>query len=134
MSSSQTLGEIVSSVKRVTDIIGEIAAASQEQSAGIDQVNRTVTQMDHVVQSNAAQTVEMSATAESLSAQAEQLQTLVARFKLGDERPEQTEVAVDLLPDVAPPESKTAADETADGTAAKAGPKPVYYIGSSMRH
>ncbi|HEY2988399.1 MAG TPA: methyl-accepting chemotaxis protein [Candidatus Binatia bacterium] len=83
--SGQTLGEIVSSVKRVTDIIGEIAAASQEQSTGIDQVNRAVTQMDAVVQSNAAQTEEMSSTAQSLTTQARQLQGLVAKFKLGSE-------------------------------------------------
>ncbi|HEY3304590.1 MAG TPA: methyl-accepting chemotaxis protein [Candidatus Binatia bacterium] len=82
--SGETLGEIVSSVKRVTDIIGEIAAASQEQSTGIDQVNRAVTQMDQVVQSNAAQTEELSSTAQSLTAQARQLQMLVAKFKLGE--------------------------------------------------
>jgi methyl-accepting chemotaxis protein len=82
--SGQTLQEIVNSVKRVTDIIGEIAAASQEQSTGIDQVNRAVTQMEAVVQSNGAQTEELSSTAQSLAAQAEQLQALVAKFKLGE--------------------------------------------------
>jgi ABC-type transporter Mla subunit MlaD len=81
--SGETLSEIVSSVKRVTDIIGEIAAASQEQSTGIDQVNRAVTQMDAVVQSNAAQTEELSSTAQALTAQARQLQSLVAKFKVG---------------------------------------------------
>jgi methyl-accepting chemotaxis protein len=80
--SGQTLQEIVSSVKKVTDIIGEIAAASQEQSGGIDQVNKAVSQMDQVVQSNAAQTEELSSTAQSLSRQAQQLQALVGRFKL----------------------------------------------------
>jgi methyl-accepting chemotaxis protein len=82
--SGQTLQEIVTSVKRVTDIIGEIAAASQEQSTGIDQVNRAVTQMDQVVQSTAAQTEELSSTAQSLTAQARQLQALVSKFVLGD--------------------------------------------------
>jgi methyl-accepting chemotaxis protein len=80
--SGETLGEIVTSVKRVTDIIGEIAAASGEQSSGIDQVNKAVTQMDQVVQSNAAQTEELSSTARSLRTQAQQLQQLVAKFKL----------------------------------------------------
>lgn len=80
--SGETLTEIVSSVKRVTDIIGEIAAASQEQSSGIDQVNRAVTQLDQVTQSNAAQTEELSSTAQALATEAEQLQTLVGRFKL----------------------------------------------------
>jgi methyl-accepting chemotaxis protein len=80
--SGQTLQEIVSSVKKVTDIIGEIAAASQEQSSGIDQVNKAVGQMDHVMQSNAAQTQEVSSTAQSLALQAHQLQILVGKFKL----------------------------------------------------
>jgi ABC-type transporter Mla subunit MlaD len=80
--SGEMLTEIVSSVKRVTDIIAEIAAASQEQSTGIDQVNRAVTQMDQVVQTNAAQTEELSSTANSLATEAQDLQTLVARLKL----------------------------------------------------
>jgi methyl-accepting chemotaxis protein len=94
--SGQTLQEIVTSVKRVTDIIGEIAAASQEQSTGIDQVNRAVTQMDQVVQSNAAQTEELSSTAQSLTGQARQLQSLVAKFKLveGDRPAATTETYV----------------------------------------
>jgi methyl-accepting chemotaxis protein len=79
----QALDEIVRSVKRVTDIIAEIAAASQEQSQGIDQVNKAVGQMDQVVQSNAAQTEELSATARLLAGQAAELQKLVGRFKLG---------------------------------------------------
>ena len=82
--SGQTLEEIVASVKRVTDIIAEIAAASAEQTTGIDQVNRAVTQMDGVVQSNAAQTEELSSTAQSLRSQARELETLVAKFELGD--------------------------------------------------
>jgi methyl-accepting chemotaxis protein len=80
--SGQTLEEIVSSVKRVTHIIAEIAAASREQTAGIDQVNVAVTQMDQVTQANAAQTEELSATSHALAAQADQLQALVSRFKL----------------------------------------------------
>jgi methyl-accepting chemotaxis protein len=80
--SGQTLQEIVSSVKKVTDIVGEIAAASQEQSGGIDQVNKAVGQMDQVVQSNAAQTEELSSTSQAMAAQAEQLQALVGKFKL----------------------------------------------------
>ena len=83
--SGTTLEEIVGSVKRVTDIIAEIAAASKEQSSGIDQVNKAVTQMDQVTQSNAAQTDELSSTAQSLAAGAQQLQTLVGRFKLDEE-------------------------------------------------
>ncbi|WP_449267453.1 methyl-accepting chemotaxis protein [Frigoriglobus tundricola] len=83
--SGSTLTEIVTSVKRVTDIITEIAAASREQSTGIDQVNKAVTQMDSVTQRNASQTEEMSATAQTLTEQANQLRELVGQFKLGQE-------------------------------------------------
>jgi methyl-accepting chemotaxis protein len=82
--SGGTLTEIVTSVKRVTDIIGEIAAASQEQTTGIEQVNRAVAQMDEVTQANAAQTEELSSTAQSLAAEARRLQALVAEFKVED--------------------------------------------------
>jgi methyl-accepting chemotaxis protein len=80
--SGQTLQEIVTSVKRVTDIIAEISAASLEQSSGIDQVNKAVGQMDQITQSNAAQTEELSSMAQALAVQSQQLQSLVGRFKL----------------------------------------------------
>ncbi len=80
--SGETLGMIVTSVKRVTDIVAEIAAASREQTVGIEQINKAVAQMDQVTQSNASQTEEMSGTAVALSGQAEQLQTVVAQFNL----------------------------------------------------
>ena len=83
--SGKTLTEIVAAVKRVTDIVAEIAAASREQSAGIEQVNKAVTQMDQVTQANASQTEEMSGTSESLSGEAGKLQGLVRRFRLGDD-------------------------------------------------
>ncbi len=82
--SGSTLGEIVTSVKRVTDIITEIAAAGKEQSVGIEQVNKAVSQMDAVTQKNASQTEEMSATAQTLTDQATQLRDLVGRFKLSE--------------------------------------------------
>jgi methyl-accepting chemotaxis protein len=80
--SGETLHGIVSSVKRVTDIVGEIAAAAGEQSTGIEQVNTAMTQMDQVTQSNSAQTEELSSTAESLSDQSQRLMDLVAVFTL----------------------------------------------------
>lgn len=80
--SGQALDEIVTSVKQVTGIMGELAAASREQATGIDHVNRAVTQMDQVVQTNSAQTEEMASTAQTLTGQAEQLQILVGRFTL----------------------------------------------------
>jgi methyl-accepting chemotaxis protein len=84
--SGAVLLEIVSSVKRVTDIVGEIAAASQEQATGVEQVSKAMGQMDQVTQQNASQTEELSATAQNLSSSAEQLQAMVARFRLGEEQ------------------------------------------------
>ena len=81
----KTMEEIVGSVKRVADIIGEIAAASIEQSSGIDQVNSAVTQMDEVTQQNAALVEQAAAAAESLMEQAEEMNAAVGVFKLGDE-------------------------------------------------
>ncbi len=80
--SGQTLTEIVNAVKRVTDIVSEIAAASKEQLAGIEQVNKAVAQMDRVTQANAAQTEEMSGTASALLTHSIQLNELVSRFRL----------------------------------------------------
>ncbi len=80
--SGETLEGIVSSIKRVTGIFGEIAASASEQSIGVEQVNTAVTQMDQVTQSNSAQTVELSATAQSLSEQAVHLMQLVSAFTL----------------------------------------------------
>ena len=78
----QTMTEIVSSVQRVTDIMGEISAASQEQYAGIEQVNQTVTQMDEATQQNAALVEEATAAARSMEDQAGQLTEAVAVFKI----------------------------------------------------
>jgi methyl-accepting chemotaxis protein len=78
----KTMDEIVTSVKRVTDIMAEIAAASQEQSSGIEQVNQAITQMDEVTQQNAALVEEAAAAAESLQEQAQSLTQAVSVFKL----------------------------------------------------
>ncbi len=82
----QTMEEIVGSVKKVSDLIAEIAAASQEQSSGIGQVNTAVTQMDQVVQQNASLVEEATAATESMKEQAASLLQLVSRFKLGGEQ------------------------------------------------
>ncbi len=79
----KTMDEIVGSIRRVSDIVGEISAASTEQSNGVNQVGQAVTQMDQVTQQNAALVEESAAAAESLKAQAEQLVQAVAVFKLG---------------------------------------------------
>jgi methyl-accepting chemotaxis protein len=78
----KTMDEIVTSVKRVTDIMGEIAAASREQSSGIEQVNQAITQMDQVTQQNAALVEEAAAAAESLQQQAQSLTQAVSIFKV----------------------------------------------------
>jgi methyl-accepting chemotaxis protein len=80
----KTMEQIVTAVKRVTDIMSEIAAASQQQSSGIAEVNQAITQMDQVTQQNAALVEEASAAAESLKQQAQQLVQAVAVFKLAE--------------------------------------------------
>lgn len=77
-----TMQEVVSSIRRVTDIMGEISAASTEQSAGVRQVGEAVTEMDHATQQNAALVEEMAAAASSLKGQAQELVHAVAVFKL----------------------------------------------------
>ena len=77
-----TMNEVVTSIKRVTDIMSEISAASHEQSIGVTQVGEAVTQMDHVTQQTAALVEEMAAAASSLKSQAQELVQTVAVFKL----------------------------------------------------
>ncbi|MEH6466993.1 MAG: methyl-accepting chemotaxis protein, partial [Porticoccus sp.] len=86
--SGETLGEIVNAVKKVSDIIAEIAAASQEQSAGIEQVNKAITQLDEVTQQNAALVEQAAASSEAMDEQAKELSDLVEYFDMGDEEPE----------------------------------------------
>jgi methyl-accepting chemotaxis protein len=78
----RTMEEIVASVRRVSDIVGEISAASAEQSGGIGQVDQAVGQLDRMTQQNAALVEESAAAAESLREQARQLSTIVATFQL----------------------------------------------------
>lgn len=77
-----TMDEVVASVRRVTDIMGEITAASQEQSAGIEQVNQAISQMDQVTQQNAALVEEAAAAADSLQEQAASLSEIVSVFRV----------------------------------------------------
>ncbi|PTA73890.1 MULTISPECIES: methyl-accepting chemotaxis protein [unclassified Stenotrophomonas] len=78
-----TMGEIVASVQRVTDIMADISVASQEQSSGIEQVNQAVVQMDETTQQNAALVEEASAAARSMAEQANLLSEAVAVFRTG---------------------------------------------------
>ena len=77
-----TMQDIVQAVRKVSDLIGEIAAASHEQSSGIEQVNTAVTQMDQVVQQNASLVEEATAATESMKQQAAALLQMVTRFRL----------------------------------------------------
>ena len=79
-----TMTEVVGAIRRVTDIMGEISAASSEQSLGVSQVGEAVRQMDQVTQQNAALVEQMAAAASSLKAQAQDLVQVVAVFKLAD--------------------------------------------------
>ena len=91
------LQAIVHSVNKVEDIVGEISAAAQEQSAGIDQVNTAVTQIDQVTQSNSAQSEQLASTAEALSHRSHDLMHLVGNFKL-DADPQSAVASATLMP------------------------------------
>ena len=78
----RTMTEVTQAVQRMTDIMGEISAASNEQSTGIEQVNRAVAQMDEVTQQNAALVEQAAAAASSLDDQASRLRDAVSVFRL----------------------------------------------------
>jgi len=82
--SGKVLGEIVVRVKKVTDVMAEIASSSREQASGIEQVNKAITMMDDVTQQNAALVEEASAAAQALTEQASNLMQLIARYKVGE--------------------------------------------------
>ena len=93
-----TMKEIVDSVKRVTDIMGEISTASKEQTDGIEQVNQAIAQMDEVTQQNAALVEEAAAAAASLQDQAVSLSHVVSVFKLGDGHIAPAPAAAQVIP------------------------------------
>ncbi|MBK7396319.1 MAG: MCP four helix bundle domain-containing protein [Myxococcales bacterium] len=131
LSSGETLREIVTSVKRVTDMISEIAAASREQNTGIEQVNKAVTQMDQVTQSNAAQTEELSSTAQGLSGQSEQLQRLVARFRLDQGESDRTSFAQTRPQKIVVARTAPAPKERRAEVALEAAPRPARLNGAN---
>jgi methyl-accepting chemotaxis protein len=81
----ETIAEVVANVQRVTALVSEIAGATQEQSTGLNEINKAVVQMDEVTQQNAALVEEAAAAAESLDTQAHALSEVVGRFKTGAE-------------------------------------------------
>ena len=82
--SGRALADIVVGVKKVTDVMAEIAASSQEQAAGVDQVNKAVMSMDEMTQQNAALVEEAAAATQALSAQAVELTQMLSRYRVGD--------------------------------------------------
>ncbi|HEV8312843.1 MAG TPA: methyl-accepting chemotaxis protein, partial [Burkholderiaceae bacterium] len=144
-----TMNEIVASVQRVSDIIGEITAASSEQSSGIGQVNTAVTQLDQMTQQNAALVEESAAAAESLKEQANKLTSVVSNFRIAAtqeapalavvaahgeahpvakqaiQRAQQAAVPVAAAPKKAAPPTLTRAAPVAAATPAPAAPKPA---------
>jgi len=80
----QTMGDIVDSIVRVTDIMGEITSATHEQTIGIEQINMAIAQMDEVTQQNAALVEEAAAASQSMQEQAGELAHVVGFFKTGN--------------------------------------------------
>ncbi len=118
------LGEIVTAVKKVTDIVAEIAAASREQATGLDQINTAVASMDEMTQRNGALVEETSASAQSLSNQASELARLVAFFQIeGSTRAAKPAAAP--KPATKPVEAAKPAPKLADKPQVKLAPKPV---------
>ena len=81
-SAGRLLGEIVPAISKTSDLVQEITAASEEQSAGVSQVNTAMGQLNQITQQNASSSEELAATAEEMSSQATQLQNLMAFFKV----------------------------------------------------
>jgi methyl-accepting chemotaxis protein len=102
----ETIAEVVANVQRVTSLVGEIANATQEQSTGLNEINKAVVQMDEVTQQNAALVEESAAAAESLDAQAHSLTEIVGRFKTGVEvrRTESPKARTTMAPRPAAPQ------------------------------
>ena len=88
----ETMDEIVDSVRKVTDIMGEITAATHEQSSGIEQINGAISQMDQVTQQNAALVEETAAAAEAMRRQADRLSELAGVFRLNERTNETSSV------------------------------------------
>jgi methyl-accepting chemotaxis protein len=113
--SGQTLGEIVSSVKRVTDLIAEISAAGREQASGVEEVNKAVTQMDQVTTQNAALVDEANMATNALVGQAKSLSELLSFFSMG--APARLGTSASPAASKAPPVAKSAPARPSAGSA-----------------
>jgi methyl-accepting chemotaxis protein len=119
----RTMEEVVTSVRRVAEIMTEIAAASHEQSSGIEQINKAITQMDTVVQMNASLVEQATAAATSMASQATALARSVAQFQVADGAIGAAPPAG--MPSAAPPALPRAADTPRRSVAAPASRDPV---------
>ncbi|NGZ85652.1 methyl-accepting chemotaxis protein [Duganella aceris] len=132
----QTMDLIVTSIRQVADIMGEITAATQEQSNGIEEVNQAITQMDEMTQQNAALVEEAAAAAESMQEQAQMLAQAVSIFKLSHDetmrRPAPAPRRASVAPTVAAPAAAIAAPRPAARPApAAAKPAPARKAGAA---
>ncbi|QXL85663.1 methyl-accepting chemotaxis protein [Comamonas sp. NLF-1-9] len=118
-----TMGEVVQSIQRVTDIVAEISAASSEQAGGVAQVGEAITQMDQTTQQNAALVEQMAAAAASLRGQAQQLVQAVAVFKLA--------AGADVRPAPAPRAAPVPVPAPQPAQATAAGPRKQVAAASS---
>jgi methyl-accepting chemotaxis protein len=119
--SGQTLEQIVASVKKVSDIVAEIAAASREQSAGIGQVNQAVLQMDELTQQNAALVEQATSASQAMAHEAHALHEMMGSYRLGDlVRPQANHAASVTRAGTQPAAAATAA---ADSTNEEAAPR-----------
>jgi methyl-accepting chemotaxis protein len=112
-----TMQEVVASIKRVTDIMGEISAASSEQSAGVSQIGDAIAQIDQVTQQNAALVEESAAAAESLKGQARKMVEAVAVFKLAQQHEAATAAPATLAFSPAPASASASAPAPAPAPA-----------------
>ncbi|MBL8940653.1 MAG: HAMP domain-containing protein [Archangium sp.] len=119
--SGDALRGIVEAVSRVSSLVGDISSASKEQTLGVDQVNKAVLQMDQVTQRNAAQTEELTATADRLTASAKHLEDTVARFKLAARQPQRVADSGKSAPRPAPKAQAPRAAAPAPSTVSEAG-------------
>jgi methyl-accepting chemotaxis protein len=87
--SGQLLSDLVPSIRKTAELVQDVAAASTEQSGGVTQINKAMSQVDTVTQRNASSAEELSSTAEELAAQSEQLQQLMTFFRVAGEQPAQ---------------------------------------------
>jgi methyl-accepting chemotaxis protein len=125
----KTMDELVVSVKRVAEIMTEIASASHEQSSGIEQINRAITQMDNVVQMNASLVEEATAAATSMAGQATGLARVVAQFRIAESGMQAKLAAAAARPAPAPA-PVTAPAHAAPAQPASVRPRPASVAGS----